>query len=1209
MPRPTPFRDALQVSAARIASMNDTDLGELMRDLFRAQAHLCDSSRAEVRVNTEEKASDGGCDGWTEKPEVKDPWLGDTNTCWQFKAGTAGSPSRLRGEVLKSIPRDTLCAGGRFVVIASGSNNGSKGEADRLETLKNDASNAVINTSKIDVIGSERLTNWCNQHPAVAARWAGRPAGLMTLGDWSSQSVHQVSWQAPPAVINKLKTLRADLEFEMGSVQHIHIHGHPGVGKTRFALELCRDASWSPFVIYVPQASDPRLAELLDSASGERDVRFVVVADEVQPTQLRPLRDSIERSNGRIRLITIGHCGSPDSERIPAFRIEPMDHEMAVNVVRGWYPAMPVEHVDFVVRFADGFIRLARLVAQAISRDTTIDVRGLLNSDDIRHFLDGMLGAGDRRALHVVAILSSVGWTDEVQIEGEAVARHLGLDWNDARAKVGDFHQRLGIAPQGGRYRYISPLPLGIYLAVEAWAAYPNLMRSLPQVLPNQASKEAYYSRLEAIASAPNVRRYAQEELRFFFRSNHLKDVQNVRRWSALAAADPDKAARNVFLTLSASSIEDRLLIADKARRYLVHALVRLAWRPGAFASATKALALLGEAENEIYSNNATSEFIARFQIMLGGTSLPYMDRLTVLDELTGENRAALTSLVVRALAQAGNWHETRTNTDPASDAVPEKEWHPATRAEHLECVIAALERLTNLAEHGEDKLQDDLVSAANKLAWLLRDAWARPSVRRLFESVLSAYPNAREPLRRAISSLVKAEREHRKELSQEELAELDALHAHFEDSSLKARLKQHVGEPRWESDKQADLRPLAKELLESFASMSEVWPWLTSGEATYAWYLGEALSEEDPHKAFFDFALSLNDTGRDLRILCGYVAAWRRKLGDEWFDEWFKSLLEQRPRPLDLIFQVAWRCGATAATAQCLADILRTDIVPPEIVGQLEFGMWGEGLAPDVLEQVFRAMVDSGHRATALAVIEHRLKAQPGELNRWRQMALELVTAQDLIRGHQMTSYYWKELALKLAPEFPGKISEAIIRSHSDRSAENWFLDYSEAEEILIACLDRDPSTVWTTLLAEILSKDEAFLLSIGFPRGVVDRIPQALVLGWIGQRPDKRAPIIARLANKDLSSDNTLAARVLGEHGDSDEVANAYFSEFVSGAWSGPSSAHWDEIGTELKVVAGRTGLPKLRNWAEKASSNFHEMAERDRQREEEAELRGYH
>lgn len=133
----------------------------------------------------------------------------------------------------------------------------------------------MVPTTSIDVIGSERLTAWCNQHPAVAARWAGRPEGLWSLDDWSNSEEHQVPWKASPEVQSELAALRTSLDIATGTVHHLHIQGPPGVGKTRFALELCRDAPWRGEVIYIRQAGGLRLAELIDSAVAETDVQLV----------------------------------------------------------------------------------------------------------------------------------------------------------------------------------------------------------------------------------------------------------------------------------------------------------------------------------------------------------------------------------------------------------------------------------------------------------------------------------------------------------------------------------------------------------------------------------------------------------------------------------------------------------------------------------------------------------------------------------------------------------------------------------------------------------------------------------------------------------------------------------------------------------------------------------------------------------------------
>jgi hypothetical protein len=185
--------------------MSDDRLKMLMEHLLHAQAYKCSSPQSEIRINTEGRASDDGSDGWSAKPVVPDDWFGSGNTCWQFKAGSAGEPARLRGEVTKRIPKETLLDGGRFVVVASASTNGIKGEQDRLETLTSEAKEAGIPSENIEVLGSERLTRWCNQNPAIAARFGGRPEGLWTFEDWSNSDEHQVPWQ---------QSAMAQLEFD-----------------------------------------------------------------------------------------------------------------------------------------------------------------------------------------------------------------------------------------------------------------------------------------------------------------------------------------------------------------------------------------------------------------------------------------------------------------------------------------------------------------------------------------------------------------------------------------------------------------------------------------------------------------------------------------------------------------------------------------------------------------------------------------------------------------------------------------------------------------------------------------------------------------------------------------------------------------------------------------------------------------------------------
>lgn len=1197
----------MQVPQRRISLLLDDELDQLVLELLRAQAYKCGADLTKIVVNTEEKAKDAGCDGWSPAPSNPDPWLGDVGTCWQFKAGDAGQPARIAKEVLKPIPRKTLEDGGRFVVVASGSTNGAEGERARLKALRDVAVANGIPADRIEVIGSERLTTWCNENPSVASQWAGRPEGVWRLSKWTQAAVHQVAWQSTPEVDARITELHRDLDLQTGRYRHVHVHGHPGVGKTRFVLELCRNAPWKSFVVHIPQAVDVPVARLIDGVVAEPDAALVIVVDEVQYDQLRPLRDAIDYGEGRVRLITIGHSDSPDPARIQPLRVDPLAPEALSKIVLGWHPSMPREHVEFVVGFADGYVRLAKLAADAVAKDPSVDVRGLLDQAHIRDFLDKMLGDGRRRSLYVVAALTSVGWSEDREDEGRVIAAHLGMDWGEVQADVEDFHRRFGIVPRGGRLRYLSPTPLAIHLAVEAWETYPDRMRSLPGALPNDLAREAYYERLQTIAKNPQARKFAREELGFFFKAAHFIDERATRRWSALTFADPEGAARNIMRAMRDASIEERHRIADSARSELVWALVRLAWSTDSFRNATLSLAFLAEAENASWSNNATGEFVGRFQVRLGGTAVPYKDRLPVLDELLSYGRDELDKLVVRALSQVGNQQETRIGGPSVMDQAPEPEWHPKTWGEYFECIRLACNRLENIAR-ANPRLADAFVEAAPHMAMLLRVPPVRDSVASFYRTLRATFPDTREGLRREVAEILQKERKYWRELSEAELAALDALHAEFTDRSLAGRLRHFVGPSIWDEEERADLEPLATDLLNDRDALRREWTWLTSGEAGEGWRLGETLAKVDVGGQLEREMLDFPNRGPDFRLIGAYINARRRQQGDAWFDSWMEELHSRGTNEIPLFVDLFWRSGATEKTATIFEQLLKAQAVEPRLLGQLGFGRWQENLSKETLLRLFRELVRSGQASAAAAVLVHRVKQKPEEKDWWNSFGLELATDPELIRSRHMASYYWKQIALPLISEYPKEIVSAILKEQVRKDATDiWFAEFSDAKEVLAKAISLWPDVVWGLIAPLLSDKSTRARFQIGFPSGLVDKIPTEVILKWIEADPTPRASAIAGIAGKDYSADSTLASQVLGTFGHDPALVSSFFSHFVSGSWVGEASNHWDSLASQLEEVAKHTRLPKLRDWAEASATKLRRMADEDRVREEEEKIRG--
>ena len=546
-------------------------------------------------------------------------------------------------------------------------------------------------------------------------------------------------------------------------------------------------------------------------------------------------------------------------------------------------------------------------------------------------------------------------------------------------------------------------------------------------------------------------------------------------------------------------------------------------------------------------------------------------------------------------------------STDSVYGDLPEREWQPRTHQEHFECLDTAINKLISVASSAIPEIKDDLVAAGESLSLLLLDSTIRGRVASFFEATRNVYPETRETLRRIIAGVLQRERKYWKQLEPGEVAEIEKLHARFEGDSLGARLQQQVGGATWDHEEPLDLLPLANELLSNPVVLAEQWPWLTSGDASDGWRMGEALSQVDSEGKLAEMLPSLPESGADNRLICGYVDGRRRSQGDKWYEEWLGFQVSRKPIPIPLIFEVAWRVGLTEYTANSLARIIRAKEVKPQIVSQLAYGRWDQSIKVDAVEDILWALTEGGYGESALALLFQRMRSHPSEASYWKSLALKLITSAELIRGRQMTSYYWKEVAATLVGDYAQQIAAAIFREQASRDGGTWFVEYSDAADIIRAAVTQDPKGVWRAMQVYLSSPERASLFSIGFPRGLLEQMLPEDIEEWISEQPEDRSAMVANLVSKDFSTDETLPSRLLGKYGDNERVAGAFFSEYVSGVWSGPASIHWVELAKALEEVASRTKLPKLRSWANNSARSLRGDAERERQREEEEDLRG--
>lgn len=1187
-----------------IRALSDTALTAVMKELIVAEAHLRSSDISSVSINSEEKAADSGCDGWSPQTSTVSPWLGSRETCWQFKAGKAGEPNRLKREVAKPTPRATLEKGGRFIVVTSAAVSGEPGRRARLKVLVAEAKKLRLPTAQIEVMTSETLWNWLNEHPAIAGALLGLPAGYWTMSRWKQDIRHTGGWFPSKSQKDSVSQLQQALSISGGTV-HVHIHGRPGVGKTRLALEACATAPWANTVLYVPQPAEADVLQLIERVAQSR-ANLVLVVDEALPDRLSTWGAAAHLANGRIRLLTIGHSRSQDSIHLTELEIEPLDREPMLSAIRAWHPNMPAEQHEFILDFSDGYIRLARLTGDALAKNPEMNARDLFRDHKIKTLMAALLGpTNERRKLHVVAALTSVGWEGARADEGAAVAKHLGLNWDEVRVAVQEFDERMGIAPRAGDLRYISPVPLGVYLAIEAWESNRESMKSLYSVLPTEAARRAYNERLQAVIASPSAREFAQEQLRHFLSWDNYTQEPDAELWAAISRADPIVAASQTRRALEHATREERLQIRDKARRLLVTSLVDLAWGATTFKDAVLALAYLADAENETWANNASGEFRSRFQVFLGGTSAPYMERLKVIDSLLHRSEDSYWKLSVEALSRVGETHASRMAPRSKLDAAREPEWQPRTGQDHLDAINAAMDRLDRIAENGRPALKEPLAKAADRLRRLLRYRRTRDLVARYLRLLVTSYPELKRETRQDLRQLINLETDHWRELPAEDVGWLEALYAEFEDRSPGGRLRELVGMRGYEIDL-TKFDAIAGELISSPSLLESHWGWLTSGEAVHAWHLGEVLARVDTNLSALPRLLRLHERGPDVRFIAGYLygAAKTRELS--WVDDLLDRMYQDTPNELAFIAELSWRCSSTDRSVERLAGFADRGDLPISIAEQLVFGGWSLALSRLAFERLLRAFIArQEYRPAALALAEHRLSKRPDEWATLEGLVLELLGDVSLIKGSDMTEYHWIRMARRLLPSHVRRVAALLMEAQSGLEERSWFLQHSQVVEVLSMCINLAPTTVWEELRPHLENRTTALRFTIGFPDGVLERLPHEEILAWVKTDRETRSLLIAQLIGKNLTP-KSLGEKLLAAHGDLESLGNEYFSAWVAGGWWGPSSAHWGDIANQLKAVAHNTKEPAVADWARRAAESFQQMAARDRKREEEEEIR---
>lgn len=1259
-----------EVTPDDISALSDLQLTHLLHRLLLLEAERMGLPKSRVSVSLRITIADAGQDGkieWTDGPDAAGSnWIPNRNTLFQVKA-TGFEPADCGPEILAKRKGDDPPAlkakvdqvvqqGGAYVLFYYKPCEGTMVDA-RVSAFRRAIAECrgseVAETAQIEVYGAEKISSWANEHIAAVAfvkRSIGRaiPADLQTWNGWDGYHQTHLSFHPDESRTRVLEELRQ----RMGTPGTVaRVVGLSGLGKSRLALELFRppldaqsdpqQAALSASCVYVADGADSDDAvKSAMMAFRQRGVRATIVVDEC-PLELHEKLERIATAAGSVvSLLTLDFdpTSDPKSPRCAFYRLEPYSTVDITHILKQSHAAIPAEHLSRVAEIAQGFPRMAELLADAILQGQR-DLWSLAPSTLVAKLV-ARRSKDPERLLMVARALS--------------VVEHLGID-GLAADELAPFSQRLcglsseltyqtireleraGIAYRRGDYVRITPLPIAVTLASEWWqdcspdrAERLLIGGELPPLLVDATANQ-----LKRLAGHPWVhglvsRIYGPDSP--FRQRDPLNSALGSRLANSLAEVNPEAVARALYAAFGSMTPEEASAVAT-GRRELVWCLQKLAWWPSTFHDAAWMFLVFAAGENETWGNNATGEFPKLFHVYLGGTEVPALERVRVLKRALSTGQPEYVPIVVQALCEAlesGSFSRTG-GPDVQGGGFQRDDWKPSTYGEIWAYWRATLDLLLPYLLADSEVGSSARSGVGGRARGMIR--WGGlPIIEDLVEEVLlhrSEWPELLDGLRSALNY-------DGEEYPPEIKARAETLVARLAPTTLESRLRHTVSLPAWhELRKEPDgsttvvaeerARALAVECAENLGTLRPHLSSLSRGEQRQAFAFGTALAgaAADPMSLFGEAIESLREVpfkDRNPSLAMGMAsqlasaqqysvrAHIRRLLDDD----------DLRGVAVDLI-------RAIRSEPEDLAKI--ASLLHEGKVGSREIHGFVFGRALDALpsEQVARmvlacARVDENGPVVALELLGMRLHANKLDAvladATMTLLADESCLKRVLQRGESTVGHHLEELAracLQGAPP-PGLVSQLTRALVDSLDAPAGFPMGHYVRKVFEALLGLQPDLAWPILRARLTTPDASLALRMELTLekfDLVSLIGEHRLLEWCAV--DDAAPrMVARMIHplrspvegSQYPSWSDFATTLLQQFGRDPGVRSSLSASIYTGAWAGsavPRLQQHREAFMELREHP----ISEVAEWASSTVDSLDAQIERERKRDEERDF----
>ncbi|KDD65752.1 hypothetical protein V466_27525 [Pseudomonas mandelii PD30] len=1067
-------------------------------------------------------------------------------------------------------------------------------------------------------------------------------AASRDLNDWKSiERNHGYHYVSDEKRSSDLSALIAGLELNRVAIR---LTGASGLGKTRLLLEAIDNSSIiddSCVLVFDAPGYETSIRESVRRMVEDNTYGLVII--ENCSSELHDqLAKEVNKTECQLKLVTVGYSND-HVENSVQIQLSTLSDAAIKQVLTPILVGMSDIDVERVARFAQGYPLMATLIAEQYQKQGRL-LGSIESNSVIRKLIDGDGGVSDaeKELLSACSLFDVFGTAEG--IAGEE-ARFIAEDVAGSNLKTFDrtmtIFTRRQIINRAGRYARVVPKPLALTLAAEWWneTSYDRqkqLIDNLPDSLMHSFCTQAAY-----LDSQPSVQRFSDKLFGGgspFLQAEVLLTERGSKLFRAFVEVNPESTSHALYNVLFSMNREDLQNIGGDTRRNFVWALEKLCFHSEHFEKSSWCMMLLGSAENETWSNNATGMFSQLFRVELSGTQTKPSIRFDLLKRAIACDRVEIDMVVLEALNQAINTYGgTRTiGAEYQGTKAPLEEWRPKVWQDIFDFWQEAFNLLLVMIDR-EGKQKEKALSI---IGHSIRGFVARNRIEMLDSAIKHVVLRNGRYWPEALDSIKNTFTYDSKSLTKESEA---ALNSWLEllspkNSELPEKLKILVTNPPWEHKPGEDGRyidvasenakELAKEIAPNIESLLPHLSVLLRGEQKQAYSFGYQLAHELTNTdEIIDFSLqSLTSISQpNPTFILGLFRGVFERSQEQWQKNIDQLLADES---LTHLYPDFIRTGAiNKHHLRILFELIRDNVIPPDSINVLSYGSVTADIPSDDMADFCMQLISLGERSSwpALNVMYMYCFGNEGAIQHLRAPLKRLITTVPLDKdqkSNSMDAHHWNDFALKILKEpdeaFAVSLTNQLITACKRGFNHGDIWNYTKP---LLIDLMRNYSNVLWPIFGEAIVQSEGMerywlqqLLdrengSAVLLPSVLSAVPVKSVVDWCSAQPEIGPVFVASCLNvlepvEGESRPTKLFLALLEQFGDNPGVGSTLTANMMSRSWTGSLVPYLISDKESLSPLLEHP-ISNVRNWTRDYISYVDRRIEDETNRDKERDI----